>query len=111
MKNRYVVLTLSSLFLLIVSIQIYAINEPGRMESAAENVRTIYVSEGAGLYVDYCAECHGSSGEGSDMMPRLNRPALADADTRILFQVLARAAHGTSMAAWHEEEGQASCWP
>ncbi len=38
-------------------------------------------------------------------MPALNHPALSEANSDALFRTIARAAHGTGMAAWHKSEG------
>lgn len=38
-------------------------------------------------------------------MPALSNPGLADADPDFLYKTIARASHGTTMAAWHIEEG------
>ena len=105
MKKYYLRITLFCLLALSIAIPVYSANEAGRMAAADQAFLDVYVSEGTHLYIKYCADCHGPGGEGADLMPALNNPALADADSRVLFQVIARAAHGTSMAAWHIEEG------
>ena len=98
-------ISLTALAILVVGLFVYAVFEPRRMAHAERSLRKQYVVEAAGLYVDYCALCHGADGAGIGAMPAINHPALAEADDEILFRSIARAAHNTAMAAWHVEEG------
>ena len=98
-------ISLTALAILVVGLFVYAVREPSRMARAESDLHQLYVVEAAGLYVDYCALCHGADGAGIGAMPAINNPALAEADDELLFRSIARAAHNTSMAAWHVEEG------
>lgn len=98
-------LTFAALLVFVLAIPVYALREPARMQIAQENLRTRIVDEGTNLYIENCAACHGLDGAGIGVMPALNHPALAEADYAYLFKTIARASHGSSMAAWHIEEG------
>jgi mono/diheme cytochrome c family protein len=94
-----------ALLALIVVLPVYALGEETRMQQAQEQMRAQYLEDGAILYIEYCATCHGTDGSGYGVMPALNHPALAEANPEALFKTIARAAHGTSMASWHINEG------
>ncbi len=103
--NRYTAIGIISLLIIIVALPIYATRESARMEQTAITLRQKRVDDGSILYVKNCAPCHGAAGEGIGAMPALNNPNLAQADHQALFKVISRAAHGSTMAAWHVEEG------
>ena len=103
--NRYTAIGLLSLLIIIVALPIYGSNEATRMDQAAIALRQDRMDEGIVTYVDNCAYCHGAAGEGVGAMPALSSSALAQADHQALFKVISRAAHGSTMAAWHVEEG------
>ena len=103
--NRYTAIGLISILIIIVALPIYGARETARMEQAAIVLRQKRMEDGVVLYVENCAHCHGAAGEGIGAMPVLNNPNLAGADHQALFKVISRAAHGSTMAAWHVEEG------
>lgn len=103
--NKTDLISLLALLILVVGLAVYAVTEPARLQEAQASLREQYVQDGAGLYVDYCALCHGSDGAGVGFMPAINHPALNEAEDELLFRTIARAAHGSTMAAWHIEEG------
>jgi len=103
--KKYDLVSVIALFVFIIALPAYAALEPLRMQRSQANLRQQMVSEGSRLYVELCARCHGASGEGRGVMPGLSNPALADADHSFLFKTIARASHGTTMEAWHVDEG------
>jgi cytochrome c553 len=103
--NKYNLISLLALLVFVVVLPLYAMQEPTRMDQARIQLRQRYLDDGANLYVENCAQCHGSHGEGLGTMPALSNPGLADADPDFLYKTIARASHGTTMAAWHIEEG------
>ena len=103
--NRYNLISILALLVLVAAVPLYALQEGERMQSAQEQLRRQFVVEASGVYIDNCAVCHGANGEGVGVMPALNNPALADADPGLLYNTISRAAHGTAMAAWHIDEG------
>lgn len=103
--NRYRLIRFIALGLLALALPIYALREPGRMARTQQTQRGQYVSDAASLYLDNCVACHGARGQGTGAIPALNNPALASADFDYLYQRIAHAPHGTSMAIWHVGEG------
>lgn len=103
--NRYNALSLLALLVIVIALPIYARGEAQRMALAQANQRQQTIAAGAHIYTDHCRQCHGDSGEGVGAMPPLNNPALAEVDEKLLFKTIARAAHGSEMAAWHVDEG------
>jgi mono/diheme cytochrome c family protein len=105
MNSRTRLVSLLALLIFVTALPIYAAREPLRMAWAQNKLEAQSLEEAARIYVKYCATCHGDAGQGLGAMPSLNYMALAGADYDSLFQTIARAAHGTTMAAWHVGEG------
>ena len=103
--NRYHILSAVALLALVIAVPFYAIQEQNRLSHAQDQLQELAVENGSVLYLQFCAECHGPNGEGNDLNPALNRLGLAEADPNVLFKIISRAAHGSSMASWHLEEG------
>lgn len=103
--NRYKLLSLLALSLLVVALPIYAVTEPKRMAQAQADLRQEFVSDAAVMYVENCALCHGAEGEGIGAVPGLDSTALRTADYDSLFKTIARGRYGTTMAGWHMDEG------
>jgi mono/diheme cytochrome c family protein len=105
MTNKYSWITFLALLVFVAAWPVYALREPARMKVTELAMRQRALENGIDIYVQSCAQCHGAGGEGLGAMPALNNPALADADEEVLFKTIARAAHGTTMASWHVDEG------
>lgn len=103
--NRYNLVSFVALLVLVTTLPIYALYEPLRMEQARESLRRQFIADATEVYLETCAGCHGAGGEGIAPMPPLNKTELARADYGLLYQTIARASHGTAMAAWHIDEG------
>ncbi len=99
------VISLAALLILVIALPVYGLMEKGRMEQARQALNDQYMMEGIEIYVQYCATCHGNAGEGVGMVPGLNREALIEARSDLLFKSIARATHGRAMASWHIDEG------
>lgn len=104
MKKVYWI-SFAALVILVVALPLYAIRETNRMANAELQLREQLMADGIDIYIRNCASCHGADGTGVGMLPPLNNPALAEARTDMLFNSIARATHGTAMAAWHVDEG------
>ena len=105
MNLKYLTITLAALLILVVILPVYAWMEPTRMEAAQQALREEFVADGAVMYVDNCALCHGVEGEGVGAYPALNSDAIRNAEYDFLFKTIARGRYDTVMAPWHEEEG------
>ena len=103
--NKFNLISLIALLALVVVLPFYAVQEFTRMEVAQDVVRQQYLNNGVVTYIQSCAECHDIDGSGVGANPALNRAGLAGADPQSLFMIISRAAHGTAMAAWHEDAG------
>jgi mono/diheme cytochrome c family protein len=103
--NKYTAIGLFALLIIIAALPVYTYLEPYRMHQAQDGLRQRFVAEGATMYVENCAHCHGPTGEGLGAMPALNRPSLATADPEVLYDTIAHSPHGTAMSAWHVDEG------
>jgi mono/diheme cytochrome c family protein len=103
--NRYTFISLIALLALVIIIPLYASQEPVRMAEAQDVLQDEYLQDASEVYLEFCGECHGPTGEGIGLNPALNRLGLAEADPDVLFRIIARATHGSSMAAWHLDEG------
>lgn len=105
--NRYRLIRLLALAVLALALPLYALREPGRMARTLQQQQDQYVADAADIYLQSCVSCHGTQGQGTLAIPALNDPALASADFEYLYQRIAHAPHGTSMAIWHVGEGGA----
>ena len=103
--NKYNLLTALALLALVIALPVYAFQEGARISSARQALQAESIQHASGLYLRYCADCHSPTGEGNEMNPALNRLGMADADPNLLFNIIARAGHGSSMTAWHLQEG------
>ncbi len=99
------IISLVALLVLVIALPVYGFMEKGRMQNAKAALDDQYMMEGIEIYVRNCASCHGNAGEGVGMVPGLNREALIEARSDLLFKSIARATHGRAMASWHIDEG------
>lgn len=103
--NTPKMLSFVMLLTIVIALPVYGFSESRRMTYNQEKMREAYIQNAIDLYLTNCSRCHGQAGEGVGIMPALNRPALADAQFDMLLRTIGRASHGTTMAAWHVEEG------
>jgi cbb3-type cytochrome c oxidase subunit III len=103
--NRYDLIIFIGLLMLVVALPVYALREPERMAAAQQDLRQQYVADGAVMYVDNCALCHGVDGSGIGAYPALNTDAIRNAEYDFLYKTIARGRYNTAMAAWHQEDG------
>ncbi len=103
--NKYTVISFVALLVVVAALPVYALFEAGRMDGAQVALSERYVAEGADMYVENCATCHGADGLGIGAMPALNNPNLAKADREVLYDTIAHSPHGTAMSAWHVDDG------
>jgi len=103
--NRYTLLSFVGLLAIVIALPLYTMQEGARLSQAGDQLQAKSVQNGTLLYLEFCADCHGPTGGGIDFNPALNRLGMSDADPDMLFKIIARAAHGSTMSAWHLEEG------
>ena len=78
--NRYHIISALGLLALVIAVPIYAAREQARLSLAQDQLQAQSIENGAVLYLQFCGECHGPTGEGNDLNPALNRLGLAEAD-------------------------------
>lgn len=103
--RRYLGAGFVALLVLIIALGIYATREGQRMALAQADLRENAVGDAAATYVEYCAACHGASGEGVGATPALDSDGLRGTDYDTLFKTIARGRYGTAMAGWQVDEG------
>ncbi|MDP2661406.1 MAG: cytochrome c, partial [Dehalococcoidia bacterium] len=86
---------------IIVFVAVYWATEPARHEAAAAKFKREAMARGAERYVEACAKCHGTAGQG------LVGPALKGTrlDERTLEKTITRGVPRTALPAWGEEDG------
>jgi len=103
--NRYYTVSLIALLVLVIALPVYAWLEPARLASAQSQWQARFTADGANMYLDNCAVCHGFSGQGLGSMPPLNTLGSGQASRETLYDIVAHSPHGTAMSAWHVDEG------
>jgi len=103
--SRYEFIGIVALLVLIVVLPVYTLLEPLRLDQAQSDLQGQYLADGTQLYLDNCAQCHGPTGAGVGAMPALDNLGAGHADPDLLFRTIALSPHGTTMAAWHVDEG------
>ncbi len=103
---RYpLVIGFTALLVLMTALAIYMGREEERMQSAQADLRTSAVSDASAVYVQYCATCHGATGEGIGANPALDSDGVRGMDYDTLYKTIARGRYGTAMTGWHVDEG------
>ncbi len=124
--SKQVNVMIGLLFLAFVGFAAYIATEPARAESNLAAQKELHAYRGADLYVQSCANCHGTAGEGTEeggVGPRLRRnaflilaennpwggpetPAGDATETHdFLFNSIACGRAGTIMPLWSERYG------
>jgi len=103
--SRYEILGIVALLILIAALPVYAMLESSRMDKSHASLQQQYVADGAQLYVQNCVQCHGPTGAGVGAMPEIDNLGLGKAAPDLVFRTIALAPHGTSMSAWHVDQG------
>lgn len=101
--DRYTLITLVALLVLVVAMPVYMQVESERMERAQATLQATYLAAGAETYLENCVSCHGPAGEGVGAMPALNTLGQASYDS--LYHTIGHSPHGSPMSIWHVGEG------
>jgi mono/diheme cytochrome c family protein len=103
--NRLLVLGTLLALALFVFVPIYWLGETGRRTASAQELDLDSLRSGRELYVENCASCHGTRGEGI-VGPALNNKVLLEkASDAVLFANIRAGRPNTVMTAWGQEYG------
>lgn len=104
--DRYLLVGLVFMALLVGGFVAYRIREPELRSDATQEQRVDYVKLGRGLYATNCAECHGEKGSGGGEAPTLaSKEFLSSASDAQSEALIAAGISGTDMAAWGLDYG------
>jgi cbb3-type cytochrome c oxidase subunit III len=107
-KENYsplIAVALGLTLVIIATFQVYAMQEPTRMEADFQREQLIMVTEGRSLYEENCAMCHGGDGEGIDGPALNDSNLLTETADETLFSVISSGVPNTEMPAWNQEHG------
>jgi cbb3-type cytochrome c oxidase subunit III len=103
--SRYKVIGLVLTTIMIVTMALAFALETARAENATAASEKIGLQHGRQLYVENCADCHGTRGEG-DVGPALNdKVLLSKASDDILFNIVLSGRPNTVMPTWGQAYG------
>ncbi len=103
--ERHVWVGLVLTLVIVASLTVAWMREPGRMAGAAEALNKASIRRGRQLYVENCAACHGTRGEGVAAPALNNKTLLAKASDEVLFAIIHAGQPGTTMPAWGQDNG------
>jgi cbb3-type cytochrome c oxidase subunit III len=104
--SRYSVIGLGLTIAMIAALAAVAVLQPSRMRAEAEEVAAEARERGGEIYLEACASCHGSEGEGNGDVPPLNRKEyLEGATDQVIFNAINDGRPGTTMPAWGQDQG------
>jgi mono/diheme cytochrome c family protein len=99
--NRYLVMGLVFMLVLIAGFVAYRVREPSLRADAASSQRATYTKLGKQLFANNCAECHGDNGSGGGDAPTLySKEFLANTSDEQIHALISGGVSGTEMSAW-----------
>jgi len=104
--NRYLVVGLVFMAVLIAGFVVYRAREPGLRADATQSQRVDYTKLGRGLFATNCAECHGESASGGNDAPTLaSKQFLSSTSDAQIQSLVSAGVSGTDMSAWGLDYG------
>lgn len=104
--DRWYLLGLACMAVLVLGFPLYRWGEPTRREAARKAMIAENVALGREAFARHCAACHGDEGRGGRGMPTLaSREFLGAATDGQLFSLVANGVPGTPMTAFDMELG------
>lgn len=86
--------------LFVLAFPLYRIYEPGARADARQSQIQALEADGQNLFVNNCANCHGSQGEGVDAPALNSRQFLENVTQDQIESLIAHGIPGSEMAAW-----------
>ena len=104
--DRYLLVGLVFMVVLIVGFVSYRVREPSLRAAAARTQSVEYTKIGGQLFAASCAECHGENASGGGIAPTLNsKQFLATTSDTQIQALIAGGVSGTQMPAWSLDFG------
>ena len=104
--DRYYVIGLVCMFVLIVAFPVYKLGEPARRERTREAMRTENIAIGESMFSQHCASCHGDDARGGRGFPTLGaKEFLTSVSDRQLQWLIAGGIPGSPMTAYDLDLG------
>jgi mono/diheme cytochrome c family protein len=104
--NRYLVLGLVFMVVLVGAFVAYRVREPSLRADATTAQRATYTALGRQLFAANCSECHGDNGTGGGAAPTLDSKEFLEKTSDAQIQALISAGvSGTDMPAWGLDYG------
>jgi mono/diheme cytochrome c family protein len=90
---------------LVAVVPAYWLTDSGRQTANAEELSLSNLRQGRQLYVDNCASCHGTRGEGIVGPALNNKTLLSEASDGVLVAIISAGRPNTVMTPWSQEYG------
>jgi mono/diheme cytochrome c family protein len=104
--NRYLMVGLVFMTLLITGFVVYRVREPSLRADATQAQQASYTKLGKGLFADNCAECHGDAATGGGDAPTLDsKQFLSSTSDAQIEALMSGGVSGTDMPAFGLEYG------
>ena len=103
--DRYLIAGLVLTLVILVGFGFYLFTENGRMEAAAATFQEERIQHGRQIYIEQCANCHGSQGEGGVGTALNNKALLKSTFDEVFFSVVRSGVPSTQMPAWSVDFG------
>ena len=103
--NPLIAAALGLTLAIMATFQVYALQEPARLETKNKREHLILVTQGRSLYEENCVMCHGPEGEGVDGPALNDSNLLAKTSNDTMFSVISSGVPNTEMPAWNQQHG------
>jgi mono/diheme cytochrome c family protein len=103
--NRYLIAGLILTLLILAGLSVYIFTENSRLEAAAATFESDRIQHGREIYIEQCASCHGSQGEGGVGTVLNNKTLLKNTFDEVFFSVIRSGVPSTQMPAWSVDFG------
>jgi mono/diheme cytochrome c family protein len=103
--NPLIAAALGLTLAIVATFQVYALQEPARLETKNKREHLILVTQGRSLYEENCVMCHGPDGEGVDGPALNDSNLLAKTSNDTMFSVISSGVPNTEMPAWNQQHG------
>ena len=103
--DRHLLIGLVLTLLILAGMTFYIFTETSRLEAAAATFDEERVQHGREIYIEQCATCHGTQGEGGVGTALNNKSLLKNTFDEVFFSVIRSGVPSTQMPAWSVDFG------